>query len=285
MRAIDSFLLLVGSVTRAATLSDVACNGKDAISFVFTSDTTPADAEWNVSGCADGSSATLDPSAINKNGDVFTVSFNPYSTCNVSPDPSQASSYSVDIKVSANKGVMLGGQIVHFSGDTMDLKCTFQDTYTVTSDLGGVDLEGDQLVGDEFTLSLTLTRTQSDYTTPDTSQVVANNLVYHTIEPSATMGVLSDWRIVPSKMTLRKGDAGSGVEFDIFKHDMGSCGYTELDFAVQYDSTSNRYQFAFKAMLLELNTASTYNLVVEVSLCNVASTNSECTGMLSQCGL
>lgn len=232
-------------------------------------------------GCPQGDGA-MDASIYTQNGDTYSFDFNPYTTCMNTPDPNNAATYSVDFKLLFSNSQTIAGQTMYFSGDQVDLKCTFQSTYTLTSDLGGVNLEGDQLVGTTFELNFEMTRTQADYQTEETGTVVANHDIYHRIASTTTANMaLTDFSAAPSRIRLEKKNSSPAQFFDLWNKDMTSCGHSEIGFEMDY--SNGVWTFKYKAFLLDTEQGAEYQIVADMELCNSLSTDAKCTAADDKC--
>lgn len=229
--------------------------------------------------CALG--GTLGSDAYTANGDQYAFSFNPYTNCMGTPDPNDASTYSVDFVMVFANSETVNGQSVVFSSDQVELKCTFQSSYTLISELGSVTLQGDTAAGEEFLLSFSLDRTTSDYVTVDASAVIANTMVYHVIYTDLNRLAQTDFTFVPWQIVLSR--ASDGSTFILFDETFDTCGYSELNFVMNLDTNTMRWGFGYTAFLFDSDQGAEYRITVSIELCNSASSSARCMTAMSVC--
>merc|ERR1719473_2249419 len=128
----------------ATAVSDVACNGKDTISFLFTKTAGTTVSKFSLTGCSN-QVVDLATTTYSVSGDDYAFNFNPYTVCGITTDPNDPTTYSLDVTLLAMRNEEIGGQFVIKGGDKAGLKCSFDGNYRVESDLGALKLSGEEI--------------------------------------------------------------------------------------------------------------------------------------------
>lgn len=265
----------------ATTVSNTVCNGKDLMTFTIGANTGESFTKFQTLGCSN-QDLELTTSDYTKTGDNYNFSFNPYTTCIVTPNPNSPATYSVDFKVIASNEDVIDGQTVIFTGDQINLKCSFLDSYQVQSDLGAISLTGEEITGTEFLLAFAIKRTDSDYTTEITTEIETNQPVYHVLS-STTQSQLSssDFNFKPYRIVLEKKN--SALNFELFNTAMISCGHSQLGFEMDYDSNNNQWTFKYNQILVDNDLTAEYRILVDMQLCNSLATDIKCLAADTLC--
>lgn len=277
-------LPLLGVAYSTNTVTNVVCNGKDQIQFDVNG---PGLGSWyRFEGCNDASKNGDAPAgSVSKSldGESWTMSFNPYTHCEGSWDRNDASSFSVDMKFIISASEVIGGATVYLRAVEVHLKCTFENSYEVTADLGQLKITpgqvGTPIDGPEFTIGFDMHRWTTSYLTAaaTTDQVIAYNPVkFYVFGNTAFSGTKFNMGL--AKVVLKKKGQANPPQLTIFDHSTG-CGITELGFGKVPGVPNMSYakNFQYKAIFLDADIDANYEVVVTVVACHEDATSTECT--------
>lgn len=273
--------LLLGAVQSTtpyrSIITNVVCNGKDSITFEVTkTDGTTLGDSFKFSHCATGKDGYKTLATPTKVGNTYTITFNPYSLCEGTPDANLARTYSVDMKMLVQQKETIAGVDVYTSAEEYHLICLFSDKYTLTDEFSVIPSLPPGVIGPVFEIFYDIFRfTDETMTTSAAGDVTAYTPVFYQVSADAD-AMKTDFNTNISKITLQKKTDTSKklVLFDYFD---GNCGQVAVGFTF-YRST-DRYinKFGFKAVLLDNDVNAEYEVVVDVTPCAPGATSAICT--------
>jgi hypothetical protein len=259
-----------GDPTISVEVLSVGCNG-NILKAELRSENTLED--FTITSCP------AIPVTHSKVGDVTMIEFDPYSCAGTTPDPSDITTYNV-----AGISVSLGSTTVQAGGVTI----YFDDLYKVTV---GCTFPGSLDIGADATVIRELEKVDNSYIGEPgfelislTGERVRNGDIV-TFELSSLDGLLTvDSNIVYAPISCQFIRTDSQHFMNMFNHDMGKCGHSELDFQMAHADL--KYTMSFKSFQLQVEEANTdYQFKCTVALCHKSDLESLCATTHQVCEL
>lgn len=282
---------LLGAANAASTITNVFCNGNDAITFDVNVDSgTSAPSLFKFGGCTSGNNVDK-TSAVTVYGagtDVHTVSFNPYDECHGATDANDATSFNVDMKVIMSFQENIGGDMIYTGAEEVTLACTFQNEYTASADLGVLTVAADTYVAVDsvaFGIEIEMNRWNYDensgsFVSIATDDVVAYSEIFFKVEGNTAFKQTAfNLRVFNIELEKVNGDGSVGASLTLFDHANGNaCNMMNaLDFGWQTFDNQKEQIFSHKAIFLDNDTNADYRVSVKAKACASGANSSECT--------
>jgi len=211
---------------------------------------------------------------------THSISFNPYTCVGQSIDPSDVSTYTVDVPISFSSS--LSSTIDLLVREHMfNATCGFQASYTAEYVFGEISMnstdEG-EFEGDELSFDLVaFTTGDYDIELDANATLNAGNSVY--LELSANAAFDSDtFAFAPSSCTITE-DVVGGQSYILFESD---CVNNDIDFSMTYDSATETWQMEYVLFLFSSEQQGSYILSCNVDLC-IAGEGTGCAIMYDNC--
>lgn len=229
---------------------------------------------------------TCDSSAISDDNagalsSSHSITFDPYACTGSASDPTDVSSYSVEVPLSFSSSLSHVMDLL-VKEHTFNASCGFQSSYTATYVFGDINMDPNdegQFDGDELSFDLTAFETDAYSTELDVNATLnAGNAVYLELSASAAFDPAT-FSFAPSACTITE-DVANGQSYDLFS---SSCANDDVDFSMSFDSASNSWKFNYVLFLFSAQQNGAYILSCNVDLCVASDGASACASMTSAC--
>jgi len=210
-----------------------------------------------------------------------SITFDPYACTGSSSDPSDVSSFSVEVPISFSSSLSNVMDLL-VKEHTFNSSCGFQSSYTATYVFGDINMDPNdegQFDGDELSFSLAAFSDDTYSTELDVNATLnAGNPVYLELSANAAFDPAT-FSYAPGSCTITE-DVANGQSYDLFS---SSCANDDVDFSMSYDSVSSTWKMNYVLFLFTSQQNGAYILSCNVDLCVASDSASACAAMTSAC--
>jgi len=288
VKFIAASLLAASAFATEVSNKAVTCSGSE-MTVTFDTDRPISLANMMVgSNCmesADGTLTGITDSTIFDNAlaSSHSLTFNPYTCVGQVIDPSDVSTYTVDVPISFGASLSNTMDLL-IKEHTFNATCGFQASYTAEYVFGDISMnstdEG-EFEGDELSFDLVAFETDSYSTELDVNATLnAGNAVYLELSANSAFDY-STFSFAPSGCTITE-DTNEGQSYDLFD---SACENTDVDFSMEFDSDSATWKMTYVLFLFSSEQQGAYILSCDVDLCIASDANSACATMQTSCAV
>jgi len=230
--------------------------------------------------------ASCDAASITNDNDgslsaSHSITFDPYACVGQAIDPSDVSSYTVEVPISFSSSLSSVMDLL-VKEHSFNATCGFQSSYTATYVFGDIAMDPSdegEFEGDELSFELNAFDDDSYANALDVNATLnAGSPVYLELSANSAFDPAT-FSFAPSACTITE-DIANGQSYDLFD---SSCSNDDVDFSMSYDSSTNSWKMNYVLFLFSSQQNGAYILSCDVDLCIASDSSSSCAAMEAAC--
>lgn len=256
----------------------VTCAG-DSMTVTFDTNRPISLAKLVAGTSCDATAITVtDDDSLNES---HSITFDPYQCAGQVVDPSDVSSYSVEVPITFSSSLSSVMDLL-VKEHTFNASCGFLSSYTATFVFGNIAMDPSdegEFEGDELSFDLVAFEDAGYTIEVDVNATLqAGNPVYLELSANAAFDPAT-FSFAPSGCTITEDIVG-GQSYDLFD---SNCANGDVDFHMSYDSATNSWKIDYVLFLFSSQQDGAYVLSCNVDLCIASDSSSDCMTMEDAC--